>query len=136
MYNNRGIYGVTSTLIYGVQWDAIMNWIDPEYKNGNCIVEGNNKSFVANSTGKGFYGFSEPVETGSSIDYAINNIYDLAGNVWEWTMESNNHDNKNNRSNRGGGFLDTGVSSPASIRSNSGANVETKLIGFRVALYL
>ena len=27
---------VTSTLIYGVQWDAIMQWIDPAYKTGSC----------------------------------------------------------------------------------------------------
>ena len=31
MYTDKNTYGVTSTLIYGAQWDAIMNWLDPEY---------------------------------------------------------------------------------------------------------
>ena len=84
---------VTSTLIYSVQWDAIMQWIDPEYKNENCNVQ---TSFVANSTGKGNYvvednlGFGTLAKTGSSSDYAVKNIYDLGGNASEWVMESYN----------------------------------------------
>ena len=82
---------VTSTLIYGIEWDAIMQWIDPEYKNGNCNIQ---TSFVANSTGKGNYvekdilGYGILAKTGSSSEYAVKNIYDLAGNVGEWTMET------------------------------------------------
>ena len=34
---------VTSTLIYGVQWDAIMAWIDSAYKTGSCAED----SFVS-----------------------------------------------------------------------------------------
>ena len=75
---------VTSTLIYGVQWDAIMAWIDPAYKTGSCAED----SFVRDSTGKGYYEQSAPTVTGVSADYAVKNIYDLAGNCWEWTMES------------------------------------------------
>ena len=76
---------VTSTLIYGVQWDAIMQWIDPEYKNEDGTLYEKN-SFVANSTEKGNYTGSL-LPTGSSSEYAVKNIYDLAGNVYEWTME-------------------------------------------------
>ena len=79
-----GYTSVTSTLMYGVQWDAIMAWIDPAYKTGNST--GN--SFVRDSTGKGYYEQSAPTVTGSSSDYAVKNIYDLAGNCDEWTMES------------------------------------------------
>ena len=75
---------VTSTLIYGVQWDAIMAWIDTAYKTGSC----SENSFVRDSTGKGYYDQSAPTVTGSSADYAVKNIYDLAGNCNEWTMES------------------------------------------------
>ena len=82
----RGYTSVTSTLIYGVQWDAIMAWIDPTYKTGNC----KENSFVRDSTGKGYYGKLSPTVTGSSESYAVKNIYDLAGNVYEWTMESSN----------------------------------------------
>ena len=82
--DKRGYTSVTSTLMYGVQWDAIMAWIDPAYKTGNST--GN--SFVRDSTGKGYYEQSAPTVTGSSSDYAVKNIYDLAGNCDEWTMES------------------------------------------------
>ena len=86
---------VTSTLIYGVQWDAIMNWIDPLYKNGSCDT---NKSYVANSTGRGNYNEEQNTNpwkgnvtiTGATEEYSIKNIYDLAGNVYEWTMEAVN----------------------------------------------
>ena len=86
MYSKEEGDSITSTLIYGVQWDAIMAWIDPAYKTGNCAEN----SFVRDSTGKGYYGQSSPTVTGSSADYSVKNIYDLAGNVWEWTMESYN----------------------------------------------
>ena len=79
---------VTSTLIYGVQWDAIMQFIDSGYKNQDGTLYEKN-SFVANSTGKGNYTGSL-LPTGSNSDYAVKNIYDLAGNVEEWTMESYN----------------------------------------------
>ena len=83
----RGYTSVTSTLIYGVQWDAIMAWIDPAYKTGSC----ESNSFVVDSTVKGNYS-DYLVETGSKADYAVKNIYDLAGNVAEWTMEERTND--------------------------------------------
>ena len=33
-YTNKEAYGVNSSLIYGVQWDSIMRWIENERK---CI---------------------------------------------------------------------------------------------------
>ena len=86
LYSKEKENSVTSTLIYGVQWDAIMTWIDPNYKTGSCDT---NISFVVNSTGKGNYS-GILSKTGSNKDYVIKNIYDLAGNVNEWTMEAYN----------------------------------------------
>ena len=80
----NGYTSVTSTLIYGVQWDAIMNFIDPSYATGSC----NSSSFVRDSSGKGWYNQSAPTTTGSNADYAVKNIYDLGGNCFEWTMEA------------------------------------------------
>ena len=84
MYTDKKKYEVTSTLIYGVQWDAIMLWIDHAYKTGTCDI---NNSFVANSRGKGNYSGTLK-ETGSDNNYSVKNIYDLAGNIEEWTMET------------------------------------------------
>ena len=80
----NGYKSVKSTLIYGVQWDAIMNFIDPKYATENCDAS----SFVVNSSGKGWYEQSSPTLTGSNGNYAVKNIYDLGGNVFEWTMEA------------------------------------------------
>ena len=121
---------VTSTLIYGVQWDAIMNFIDPAYATGSCAED----SFVRDSTGKGWYDQSAPTVTGSNAEYAVKNIYDLGGNVIEWTMEAGS---TVGRVFRGGIYSGSGSSDPASVRngyvvpSSSGGYV-----GFRPALYL
>ena len=82
--DTNGYTSVTSTLTYGIQWDAIMNFIDPAYATGSC----DSSSFVRDSSGKGWYDKSAPTTTGSNANYATKNIYDLGGNVREWTMEA------------------------------------------------
>lgn len=109
----NGYETVTSTLIYGVQWDAIMQWIDSGYKN----EDGTLTSFVADSTGKGNYGNSVE-RTGANAEYAVKNIYDLAGNVFEWTMESYD---TGYRIGRGGSCEEESVSHPASYRNHEGS---------------
>ncbi len=129
---------VTSTLIYGVQWDAIMQWIDPAYKTGACDTE---NSYVANSTGKGNYEEDantnpwkgEVTTTGASEEYAVNNIYDLAGNVYEWIMESYGI---YSRVYRGGNYSDIGSNLPASVREYNDPFDIYDYIGFRVTLFL
>ena len=117
MYTDKENYAVTSTLIYGVQWDAIMAWIDPAYKTTSCDED----SFVRDSTGKGNYNESANANDwkggiatcGISDNYRVKNIYDLAGNVYEWTMEAYS---TNLRVTRGGYYNDTGSYYPASTR--------------------
>ena len=59
MYTDKSKYDVTSTLIYGVQRDAIMAWIDENYKILNCNAE---NSYVANFKDKGNYNQTGHVE--------------------------------------------------------------------------
>ena len=134
---------VHSTLIYGVQWDAIMNFIDSNYitnatiGNPNCATN----SFVRNSRGRGNYNENENTNSwkgnvticGSSDSYRINNIYDLAGNVYDWTMEAFS---TGSRVFRGGNFGGSGSYYPASYRNHSSPDDDDEIIGFRVALYL
>ena len=129
MYTDRTTYGVISTLIYGTQWDAIMSWIDSDYIETECDVS---ESFVANSTEKGNYS-GEIATCGSSDAYRIKNIYDLAGNVAEWTMESYM---TQYRSYRGGSYNYKGYEQPASYRFHYAPISKFSVIGFRVALYL
>ena len=125
---DNGYAFVTSTLIYGVQWDAIMQWIDPDYENGTCASD----SFVVNSDGQGYYNASAPTTTGY---YAVKNIYDLAGNVAEWTMESYG---TTFRVTRGGPYYDAGSDYPASTRNTyyDPPSSSYDAFGFRVTLYL
>ena len=70
---------VTTTMIWGCQWDAVMRWM---YNSGNA----EKKKYTYDSTGKGNYE-AFPIATGSVEEYAVNNIYDMAGNVYDWTIE-------------------------------------------------
>ena len=80
---------VASTLCYGAQWDAIMSFIE-DVQNPN--VPG--KKYIENSTGMGWNNRATPQLTGIDIDEVasnrVKNIYDLAGNMGEWTMDAYN----------------------------------------------
>ncbi len=119
---------VTSTLIYGVQWDAIMNFIDSNYSTGTCDT---NTSYVANSTGKGNY-TGIITATGSNSEYSVKNIYDLAGNASEWTMEALD---TRYRVIRGGNGT-SGLQYPASFRNGISPSASYADLGFRIALYI
>ena len=127
--NQKGYTSVTSSLIYGVQWDAIMNFIDPAYATGTCAAD----SFVRDSSGKGWYDQDAPTTTGSNANYAVKNIYDLGGNVWEWTMEA---DDTDYRVYRGGSYYGSGLALPASLRDYNSPSETDDGVGFRPVLYL
>ena len=135
--NVKNYKTVTSTLIYGVQWDAVMKWMENV---SNPNVEG--KTYIQDSTGMGWYSDNsggDPQKTGIDIgeenkgSNQVKKIYDLAGNVNEWTMESYN---TNSRVTRGGNYNFTGSSSPASIRGDVSPSGSGSDIGFRPTLFL
>ena len=126
---------VKSTLCYGVQWDAAMNYIDPKYITeaeaiGKPSCEGT--SYVRDSSGKGNYS-GDLEQTGAKEEYQIKNIYDLAGNVYEWAMESYN---TIYRVFRGGNCNDSGSNYPSSYRFINTPSIAFPYAGFRVTLYL
>ena len=127
---------VVSTLCYGVQWDATMNFIDPNYITKATIGTPacSEDSYVRDSTGQGNYldddSTNNPGNTGL---YVKNNIYDLAGNVSEWTMESYYTDR---RVSRGGYYSDSGSELPSSSRRYISPGITSPGFGFRVTLYL
>ena len=72
---------VETSMIWGCQWDATMRWMQTST---NSEVA----NFPTNSEKKGNYNASSPIPTGSNSSYSVNNIYDMAGNVYDSTMES------------------------------------------------
>ena len=124
----NGYTTVSSCLTYSILWDAVMNFIDPAYSTNNC----NSTSFVRDSSGKGWYSQNVPTKTGY---YSVNNIYDLAGNVGEWTMEVYSS-NGYYPVLRGGSYTDTGNKSPASTRNYTNHYITSQEYGFRISLYI
>ena len=117
---------VTSSMIWGSQWDATMRWM---YNSGNE----EKKKYTYDSRGKGNYSSDSPIATGSIEAYAVNNIYDMAGNVSDWTIEAND---TNYRVSRGGNYDSLGGDGPASNRDGSLPAYSYGYPGFRVALYM
>ena len=86
------------------------------------------------------------IATGSAEYTKVNNIYDMAGNMWEWTTEVGDHSVTNSDSTkttgnyavlRGGGFFYNGGSNPVSNRHGYyGTGGYGFSIGFRVVLYI
>ena len=58
------------------------------------------------------------------------NIYDFAGNEWEWTLEKAS-DTNGPCANRGGGYDDGGSDFPASYRYGDTTSDSNNLISFR-----
>ena len=155
MYSANEI-GATSTLCYGVQWDAIMKFVEDSthsitnsttwgnYKNNAWTIERRTAQYTDTTnvkTGNWTAITSDKsktssasylLTTGASDTFKVKNIFDLAGNVSEWTMEASSG---NYRVNRGGNYDNHGSSIPASTCSRSDPRNRNTL-GFRLALYL
>ena len=94
---------VESKMIWGIQWDLACDFISKkgEQKSitnsttwGNYPDSTGNAAVMDGETKK--YGSKQV--TGYSEYWKANNIYDLAGNCYEWTQDANN---TNNRASRG-----------------------------------
>ena len=104
---------VTSTLVYGVQWDAMCRYIGENEYTATTLTK------------------DAPELTGSVLTDEAKNIYDLAGNCMEWTMEEMY---SFARIYRGGCYSDS-----FPVLSRNGLNPDFAgydYIGFRCGLYV
>lgn len=75
---------------------------------------------------------NNPANTGAHENWKAKNVYDMAGNVMEWTEESFPADESHVL--RGGSYSSEGAYSPAAYRSISFTAMYNVSYGFRVAL--
>ena len=119
---------VQTGLLTGKAWDTVCHWIksDDELKDSRTYGNYNNSLAPANENSgtKRTAGFNE--------NWKTKNIYDLAGNVWEWTSEANG----SYFIIRGGSYLSDGSDNPVSFRNNFNASYTNGNLGFRPRLYI
>ena len=101
---------VTSTLTYGCEWDAMCRYIGDSQRTTPTK--------------------SAPELTGSVSTDVSKNIYDLAGNCYEWTKEAINTNNRVIR----GGYCDDAL--PVSSRGGHNPTFGSAYRSFRPTLYI
>lgn len=160
MYANS--ISVTSSLIDSYAWDTITKWISNSGKNvtnssdwGNYI---DSEFSYSGLCAKHSYidskweiakqwentdliksGEMTEILTGSSERNFANNIYDFAGNMWEWTTEYGSHGGPSSIYGvlRGGGFYTESNNTAVCQRDGLNRDIYSAVnVGFRVVLYL
>ena len=140
VYPSTSNKGAISTLIYGVQFDATIKFLGDIQ---NTTINPN-VPFVQDSSNMGWYNDNKSNnsthKTGIDVTESklnkVKNIYDLAGNVYTWTMEASSYSG-GCRVNRGGAFTKTnGYTHPVSKRSSNATYLQRDYFGFRIALYM
>ena len=124
----------TSSLMFGVQWDLILKHIETKIGSSNLTTSNGKNILTQDSSSWGNYSSTNVKQSGSSETYKKMNIYDLAGNVSELTLEYTAITNTP-CAVRGGFYSVRGSDTPASTRSRSNATGSAGSMGFRSSLY-
>ena len=109
-------------------WTLSSTW-NPSTTATTNFVDSSRNKIAQSSDGNGIL-----VTTGTSEKNKVMNIYDVAGNVWEWTLEKTSG-TYSPCANRGGGFYTTGSGYPAADRSYNSTYYSSIIVGFRVSLF-
>ena len=94
-----------------------------------------NAGYDTNSEGKGWHSDTPSNSKGYTTGfYSVNNIYDMAGTVREWTTEKCKDNGTSYFVVRGGSFNHSGLNNPAADRAYGNGDGFNHF-GFRVVLY-
>lgn len=152
----------TSSLMFGVQWDLVLAFMakDTTKITGTSILTSysttignysdnlwtikNEKAKYSSDFGQTFTPCPNPYKkesspsimltTGADSSFSVQNIYDIAGNVWELTLEKASS-TYYPCTRRGGEFSYAGSNVPASDRAYDYTHGYSSGVGFRVSLY-
>ena len=118
--SQAGKYAVYSNYSLSSTWN-------PSTTATTNFVDSSRNKIAQSSIGNGIL-----VTTGTSEKNKVMNIYDIAGNVCEWTLEKTSY---GPCTSRGGYFSTTGSYDPAAYRSFTSTDGINFTIGFRVSLF-
>ncbi len=134
---------VETGMIWGCEQDRVLMWL---IESGNKTKEqvckdsvewgnysNNAVEYVTSSGSVATASGSTRIPAGASEQTKANNIYDLAGNVWDWGMEANS---TNGRRYRGGNYYYYSTSYPASYRYYYIPTYDYGYYGCRATLYI
>ena len=144
--------------MFGVQWDLVLKYLEIKgtaqadlktnstnlgnYKNNLWNITNENSKYstdYGSNWTNGAYGKKTSksnilLSTGASETFSKQGIYDIAGNVWEWTLEyTSNSDHPCDY--RGGNCYCNGGALPAVYRISNSTTGYYDTVGFRVSLF-
>lgn len=153
--------GCTTSLMFGLQWDLILKYIetkkidtDAEIKNkltskstelgnyyDNALLITNQYAKYSKNDENSFYecpyqkkyGEKVLLTTGADTSFSLMNIYDLAGNLEEWTLETRKTRNLNIA--RGGCIIFDGDMYAANTHCEYDIDTCNYYIGFRIGIW-
>ena len=149
----------TNTLMFGMQWDLVLKYLETKgvaqadlktnstnwgnYKDATFPID-NTKAKKSEDDGAIFTelgaSYTKPANkgvlltTGADKRNSKQNIYDLAGNVCEWTLEKTTNTDKP-CNYRGGYHSSSGTDRPVAVRGTLSMSYNNSDIGFRFSLY-